>query len=75
MSEYVCGKAHANGFESIWSMLKRGYIDTYHKKSGKHIARYVMEFSGRHSLRMADTLDQIELTTLRMGGKKQRYKA
>ena len=56
-------------------MLKRGYIGTYHKKSGKHIARYVMEFSGRHNLRMADTLDQIELTTLRMGGKRQRYKA
>ena len=72
--EYVRGKAHTNGVESFWSMLKRGYIGTYHKMSPKHLDRYVKEFSGRHNLRLADTLDQMELTMLRMVGKQLRYK-
>ncbi len=72
--EYVRGKAHTNGVESFWSMLKRGYIGTYHKMSAKHLDRYVKEFSGRHNLRLADTLEQLELTMLRMVGKRLRYK-
>ena len=72
--EYVRGKAHTNGVESFWSMLKRGYIGTYHKMSAKHLDRYVKEFSGRHNLRSADTLEQMELTMLRMVGKRLRYK-
>ena len=60
VSEYVRGKAHTNGVESFWSMLKRGYIGTYHKMSPKHLDRYVKEFSGRHNLRLADTLEQME---------------
>ena len=30
VSEYVRGQAHTNGIESFWSMLKRGYVETYH---------------------------------------------
>lgn len=74
VSEYVRGKAHTNGVESFWSMLKRGYVGTYHKMSPKHLQRYVNEFSGRHNVRMADTLDQMELTMRRMVGKRLRYK-
>ena len=55
-------------------MLKRGYQGTYHKMSAKHIGRYVNEFSGRHNLRMADTLEQMELTMRRMVGKRLRYR-
>jgi len=74
VSEYVRGKAHTNGVESFWSMLKGGYVGTYHKMSPKHLQRYVNEFSGRHNVRMADTLDQMELTMRRMVGKRLRYK-
>ena len=31
--EYVRGKAHVNGMESFWSMLRRGYYGTFHKMS------------------------------------------
>ena len=73
VSEYVRGKAHTNGVESFWSMLKRGYVGTYHKMSPKHLQRYVNEFSGRHNVRMADTLEQMEHSMLRMSGKRLRY--
>ena len=53
-------------------MLKRGYQDTYHKMSAKHLRRYVNEFSGRHNVRMADTLDQMERSMQRMIGKRLR---
>ena len=58
--EYVRGMAHTNGIESFWSMLKRGYQGTYHKMSPKHLERYINEFSGRHNVREADTIDQME---------------
>ena len=33
VGEYVKNMAHTNGMESFWSMLKRGYVGTYHKLS------------------------------------------
>ena len=59
VGKYVDDQAHTNGIESFWSMLKRGYHGTYHKMSGKHLGRYVNEFSGRHNARSEDTLDQM----------------
>ena len=58
-SEYVRGQVHTNGVESVWSMLKRGYIGIYHKMSPKHLDRYVTEFEGRHNDRQSDTIDQM----------------
>ena len=57
VGEYVRGQAHTNGIESFWSLLKHGYIGTYHKMSPQHLGRYVGEFAGRHNQRPADTLD------------------
>ena len=37
--QYVNGKAHTNGIESFWAMLKRGYYGTYHHMSPKHLQR------------------------------------
>ena len=42
--------------------------------SPQHLQRYGNEFSGRHNVRMADTLEQMEHTLLRMSGKRLRYK-
>ena len=74
VSEYVRGQAHTNGIESFWSMLKRGYIGTYHKLSPKHLDRYVQEFAGRHNIREQDTIDQLASIASGMNGKRLTYK-
>ena len=54
-------------------MLKRGYQGTFHHFSPQHTSRYVSEFSGRHKLREADTIDQMTAMVLGMNGKRLRY--
>lgn len=71
--EYVRDQAHTNGMESFWSMLKRGYVGTYHKMSPKHLDRYVTEFSGRHNIRDSDTMQQMNEVASGMDGKRLRY--
>ena len=70
---YVVGKAHTNGIESFWSMLKRGYMGTYHRMSPKHLDRYVQEFSGRHNQRSRDTAEQMRQSARGLVGKRLRY--
>ena len=72
--EYVRGKAHVNGMESFWSLLRRGYYGTFHKLSCKHLGRYVNEFAGRHNIRDLDTIKQMCALAAAMHGKQLRYK-
>ena len=74
VGEYVNEKAHTNGIESFWAMLKRGYVGTYHQFSEKHLERYVNEFQGRHNHRPLDTIAQMTNIVLAMDGKHLRYK-
>ena len=74
VKEYVRGDVHTNGIESLWSMLKRGYIGTYHKMSPKHLHRYLKEFTGRQNVRELGTLEQMKRVVLGMDGKRLRYK-
>ena len=74
VGEYVNGKAHTNGIESFWSLLKRGYHGTYHRMSPKHLDRYVDEFAGRHNARPLDTIDQMQAIVRGMSGKRLRYR-
>ncbi len=73
VSEYVREQAHTNGMESFWSMLKRGYVGTYHKMSPKHLDRYVQEFAARHNVRDEDTVDQMARIIEGMAGKRLCY--
>ena len=72
--EYVKGKASINGMESFWSMLKRGYVGTFHRMSREHLHRYVGEFEGRHNNRDADTVDQMGAMVRGGEGKQLRYR-
>ena len=71
--EYVNGRAHTNGIESFWALLKRGYHGTYHNMSVKHLQRYVNEFAGRHNLRGIDTIDQMAAIAKGFDKKRLRY--
>lgn len=71
--EYVDGDAHTNGLESFWSMLKRGYIGTYHHMSKKHLDRYINEFAVRNNNRSLDTRHQMAAMVRGMHGKSLRY--
>ena len=73
VGEYVNGAIHTNGLESFWSMLKRGYIGTYHQMSHKHLHRYVNEFAGRHNARPLDTRQQMSAVVRNAAGKRLRY--
>ena len=73
VSEYVRDKAHTNGVESFWAMLKRAHKGTFHKISPKHLNRYVTEFAGKHNLREIDTADQLVEIAIRLDGKQLRY--
>ena len=74
VGEYVNAQAHINGMESFWSMMKRGYMGTYHRMSPAHLQRYVNEFSGRHNQRSADTELQMRMMAQGLVGKRLRYK-
>ena len=74
VAEYVRGMAHTNGVESFWSMLKRAHKGTFHKISPKHLQRYVNEFAGRHGIRDADTIDQMQSVIAGMVGRRLMYR-
>ena len=73
LGEYVDGQIHTNGMESFWSMLKRGYIGTYHRLSEKHLQRYADAFAGRHNSRREPTIEQIGGVVAGMRGKQLIY--
>ena len=73
ISEYVNGKAHTNGIESFWALLKRGYHGIYHHMSVQHLDRYVNEFSGRHNIRDLDTIEQMDVIAQRLNQKRLKY--
>ena len=74
VGEYVSDQAHINGMESFWSMMKRGYMGTYHRMSPAHLQRYVNEFSGRHNQRNCDTEVQMRMMAQGLVGKRLPYK-
>ena len=74
VGEYVREMAHTNGMESFWAMLKRAYNGVYHHISPQHLHRYVALFAGRHNLREADTMQQMETVVALMVGKRLMYR-
>jgi transposase-like protein len=74
VGEYVRERAHTNGIESFWALLKRGHYGVFHYMSAKHLHRYVNEFSNRHNTAGCGTMQFINLTVTGMGGRRLTYK-
>ena len=49
--EYVRGDVHTNGIESVWSLLKRSIIGSFHQLSEKHLDAYLVELEWRFNNR------------------------
>ena len=49
--EWVKGDVHTNNVESVWSLLKRSVVGTYHRISIKHLDAYLDELEHRFNNR------------------------
>jgi transposase-like protein len=49
--EWVRGQVHTNTMESIWSLLKRSIIGSYHHLSARHLPAYLDEMAFRYNNR------------------------
>jgi len=47
IEEWVRGDVHTNTIESVWSLLKRSIIGSFHRVSAKHLDRYLDELEFR----------------------------
>lgn len=50
-NEWVVGDVHTNTVESVWSLLKRSIVGSYHKVSVKHLDAYLDELEWRFNNR------------------------
>ncbi len=48
------GLTHTDSIENFWSLLKRGLVGAFHNVSGKHLDRYLDEFTYRYNGRDDD---------------------
>ena len=62
--EYVNGMAYTNGIESVWAILKRSCIGTFHHISKKHLRRYINEIATRLNYKETNTTDVLALTVM-----------
>ena len=53
--------------------MKRGYYGVYHYMSGKHLKRYIHEFSYRHNTSKVEVMECIGDTIIKMVGKRMMY--
>jgi IS1 family transposase len=70
--EWVHGDVHTNTVESIWSLLKRSIIGSYHKVSVKHLDAYLDELEHRFNNRNNEFLFRDTLLKL-VGAEKLPY--
>ncbi len=62
--EWVRGDVHTNGIESVWSLLKRSIVGSYHQVSIKHLDAYLDELEHRFNNRKNEYIFRDTLTKL-----------
>ena len=74
--KYVDGRAHTNGVESVWAVLKRGFYGIYHSFSVKHLPLYLSEFAFRlnEGNVVIDMADRLRSLVKGVMGKRLTYK-
>ena len=62
--EWVRGDVHTNGIESVWSLLKRSIVGSFHQVSVKHLDAYLDELEHRFNNRKNEHIFRDTLTKL-----------
>jgi len=75
--QYVDGKngeVHSNTVESVFSLIKRGLIGTFHSVSKHHLPRYLSEFEFRWNTRFLDDGERTMAAIRGAEGKRLMYR-
>ena len=65
---------HSNTVESVFSLLKRGVMGTFHSVSKKHLPNYLNEFEFRHNTRWLDDGKRVAAAIRQVDGKRLTYR-
>jgi ISXO2-like transposase domain len=65
---------HSNTVESVFSLLKRGVMGTFHSVSRKHLPNYLNEFEFRHNTRKMDDGSRVSAAIRTVQGKRLEYR-
>jgi transposase-like protein len=65
---------HSNTVESVFSLLKRGIMGTFHSVSKKHLPNYLNEFEFRYNTRKVDDGTRVSKAIKRVHGKRLTYR-
>jgi transposase-like protein len=74
LREYVRGDVHSNTVESVFSLLKRGVMGTFHSVSRKHLPNYLGEFEFRHNTRKMSDGQRVSAVVKAVQGKRLEYR-
>ena len=64
---------HSNSIESVFSLLKRGLMGTFHSVSKKHLPNYLNEFEFRFNNRFCDDGERVVRAIKKVDGKRLEY--
>jgi len=65
---------HSNTIESVFSLIKRGVMGTFHSVSRKHLPNYLNEFEFRHNTRKLDDGQRVSRAIRQVEGKRLEYR-
>lgn len=71
--KYVDGRAHTNGLENFWSLLKRGLNGTYVSVQPFHLFRYLDERLFAYNLREFNDLSRFTAVLAAVSGRRLTY--
>jgi transposase-like protein len=65
---------HSNTVESVFSLIKRGVMGTFHSITPKHLPNYLNEFEFRYNTRKVDDGTRVTKAIQRVQGKRLMYR-
>ena len=72
-SEYVRGEVHTQSIESVWPLLKRGLVGTYHHVDAAYLNQYVQEYAFRHNTRRITDAERFRSLVVNASGRLDWY--